>query len=105
MFDKHSVDPYGQRNIRLRIRAMLASGELKPYYGMIQSPSIETTQICAACALPIALADAAPFGHQYADGSQWFHVWCSGLWEEERKARLREDLRDPSLRGRAESRS
>ena len=102
MSDKHSLDPYGQRNIRLRIRAMLASGELIPYYGMIQVPTIETTQICAACALPIALADAAPFGHQYADGSQWFHVWCSGIWEEERKARLREDLMGPS---RAESRS
>ena len=84
-----------QRIIRELIRARLASGALKPYYGMIVSAPIATDQTCAGCGLPIASAEATRSRHQYADGFQWFHVVCDALWEEERKVQIHEDLTSP----------
>jgi hypothetical protein len=84
-----------RRIIRELIRARLASGAIKPYYGMIVSAPIATDQTCAGCGLPIASAEATRSRHQYADGFQWFHVLCEVLWEDERKVRIHEDLRSP----------
>jgi len=81
--------------IRELIRARLASGQLKPYYGMIVSAPIATDQTCAGCGLPIASADATRLLHRYGDEFQWFHVVCDALWEEERKVRIRVDLHGP----------
>ena len=87
-FGSHS----DRRIIRESIRARLASGQLKPYYGMIVSAPIATDQTCAGCGLPIVSAEATRVRHQYADRSQWFHVVCDALWEEERRLQIREDL-------------
>ena len=66
--------------IRVRIRARLASGQLKPYYGMIVSAPVATDQTCAGCGLPIGSAEAMRLRHEYPDGFQWFHVVCDALW-------------------------
>jgi hypothetical protein len=81
--------------IRERIRTRLASGQLKPYYGMIVSAPIATDQTCAACGLPIVSAEATRSRHEYPDGFQWFHVVCNALWEEERTVQIEEDLAAP----------
>ena len=84
-----------RRMIRELIRARLASGALRPYYGMIVSAPLATDQACAGCGLPIASAEATRLRHQYADGLQWFHVACDAVWEDERKVQIHEDLRRP----------
>jgi len=91
-----STDSDSERSIiRELIRARLASGAIKPYYGKIVSAPIATDQTCAGCGLPIASADATRLLHRYGHRFQWFHVVCDALWEEERKVRIREDLHGP----------
>jgi hypothetical protein len=81
--------------LRELIRARLASGALKPYYGMIVSTPIATDQTCAGCGLPITSAEATRLRHQYADGFQWFHIVCDALWEDERKVQIHKHLAGP----------
>jgi hypothetical protein len=80
------------RIIRERIRARLASGALRAYYGMIVEAPIASDQTCSGCELPITSAEATSIRHHYGDGFQWFHILCDAIWEDERKVQLRKDL-------------
>lgn len=73
-----------EKLIRERIRLKLALGLLKHYDGMIVRASIGGSQPCQACGSSIDANSAAPHGHSYAIGTQWFHASCHALWEEER---------------------
>ena len=77
------TDRLTEENIRERIRAKLASGDLRSERGMLLK-GVPSIALCASCGLLIA---TNPSGYEYPDGNcHWFHVSCAALWEEERKA-------------------
>ena len=72
-----------EQSIRERIRAKLASGQLRSERGMLLK-GIPSVGLCASCELPI---ETNPSGYEYLDGKRhWFHVRCAALWEEERNS-------------------
>jgi hypothetical protein len=74
-----------EQQIRERIRAGLASGQLRTCDGTFVVARTHSGPPCAACGRPIESADAAPYGHRYLDGEHyWFHFRCMLLWADER---------------------
>jgi hypothetical protein len=72
------------KEIRKRIRTRMLAGELKTIDGTVTVARAKT-RYCAACELPIRSGDDATLGYRYMDWTQWFHLRCAILWDEERR--------------------
>jgi hypothetical protein len=87
------LDSGNDGRLRKRIRARLASAQLRSYDGMIVLPRDGIARLCAACILPLEPNDSAlSYGYRYRDDLDqdrmyhWSHIRCAAIWEEERKS-------------------